>query len=133
MELQILDGRFAVCKLAEGELGLLGSGDVGSGAIDRFGEFVFFAKTDSEVSLVCGEEYAPAGALAVETGWRAMRVVGTLEFSLVGILAGISGALATAGVSIFAVSTYDTDYVLVKEKSWETALRALTSTGYTVL
>jgi hypothetical protein len=68
----------------------------------------------------------------IESGWRALGVVGPLDFSLIGILAALAEPLAAAKVSIFAISTYDTDYVLVREKSLETALAALRRAGHTV-
>ena len=67
-----------------------------------------------------------------EPGWACLRVAGTLDFSLVGILAGISSALAQAGISIFAISTFDTDFILVKESSLERACEALGAAGYAV-
>ena len=67
-----------------------------------------------------------------EDGWRALRVEGTLAFSLVGVLSGITAVLAAAGVSVFCVSTFDTDYVLVKETMLKTAVSALQSAGYSV-
>lgn len=67
-----------------------------------------------------------------EDGWRAFRAAGPLDFSLTGILAGIASVLAAAGIPIFAVSTYDTDYVLVKTERYEAALDALRAAGYDV-
>jgi hypothetical protein len=68
--------------------------------------------------------------VAREDGWRAMRVVGTLDFSLTGILSGIATALADAKIGIFAVSTYDTDYILVKQENLDRAVEALKEAGY---
>lgn len=68
----------------------------------------------------------------MELGWRGLRVAGALDFSLLGIIAGISAALAGAGVSVFVVSTYDTDYVLVKADRLEDAIAALRARGYAV-
>ena len=84
------------------------------------------------LSIVCETEAAPANCLAHEDGWRALRVAGQLDFSLLGILAGLTGALAAAGVSVFAVSTYDTDYLMVKQTALERAERALSAAGYTI-
>lgn len=83
-----------------------------------------FAHTDEECSLVCPSADAPSDCLKREDDWRALRVCGTLEFSLVGILAGISSTLAKQGISLFAVSTYLTDYLLVKQKDLDAAVRA---------
>lgn len=100
--------------------------------VDPDRPFCFIGCTDRERSLVCRTSDVPSNTIAREDGWRAFRVAGSMEFSLVGILSGISGVLAEAGVSIFAVSTFDTDYVLTKRDSFEKALRSLEGAGYTV-
>ena len=94
LALQILPQRLTVCKVPDP------SGFAMSG-------LCFIGHTDSERSLVCETDKTPANAAAREDGWRAMRVVGTLDFSLTGILSGIATALADAKVGIFAVSTYE--------------------------
>ena len=96
------------------------------------GNFVFTARTDDEYSLLCPTSEIPADALVREDGWRGMRIVGTLEFSLIGILAKISAALANAGVGIFAVSTFDTDYIFMKEENLVRAKDALLRAGYEI-
>ena len=101
--------------------------------VDLSRELTFVGVTDSEISVVCPTSCVPSQTLAREDGWRAMRVEGKLDFSLVGILANISGVLARSGVAIFAVSTYDTDYVLVKQDDLSTACDALDSAGYEVV
>lgn len=93
----------------------------------------FAANTGSEASLVCETSCIPAGCIAREDGWRAMRVMGTLDFSLIGILADITRLLKEAGISVFCVSTYDTDYVLVKEHKLGSAAAALSDSGYEVI
>ncbi|MBR1821601.1 MAG: ACT domain-containing protein [Clostridia bacterium] len=90
----------------------------------------FIGSTDAELSLVCETDRTPAATLAREDGWRALRVVGTMEFTLTGVLAGIAGALADAQIPIFAVSTYDTDYILVKRENLDRAVEALKKAGY---
>ena len=95
MTLELLEQAFSVCKLSE------------DSPVDLSMPFCFYARTDAEISIVCETEAAPANCLAREDGWRALRVAGQLDFSLLGILAGLTGALAAAGVSVFAVSTYD--------------------------
>ena len=120
MTLELLEQAFSVCKLSE------------DSPVDLSMPFCFYARTDAEISLVCETEAAPANCLAREDGWRALRVAGQLDFSLLGILAGLTGALATAGVSVFAVSTYDTDYLMVKQTALERAERALSAVGYTI-
>ena len=93
----------------------------------------FLGLTDKEVSLVCETRAAPRDAVERDDGWRAFRVSGTLDLSLVGVLRGIADVLADIGAPVFVVSTYDTDYVLVKEGSLDRALDALSAAGYTVV
>ena len=100
------------------------------GDIDFGAELVFIGKTDGELSLVCPTENCPARTSAREDGWRGMRIEGVLDFSLIGILSKLSGVLAEAGVGIFAVSTYNTDYILVKAEQLACAQSALTAAGY---
>ena len=88
-------------------------------------------RTDEELSVVLPEDRVPDHWQA-DTGWRGLKVVGPLDLSLTGILASLAAPLAEAGVSIFAVSTYNTDYVLVKEKNLEIAERVLCLVGHTV-
>ncbi|HEY7848912.1 MAG TPA: ACT domain-containing protein, partial [Ktedonobacterales bacterium] len=84
-----------------------------------------------ELSLVLPEASAPEGA-TTEAGWRALRVAGPLDFALIGVLASLAEPLAQAGVSIFAISTYDTDYLLVREVALTEALTALRAAGHTI-
>lgn len=122
--LSLAPGRLAVCRLPEGTP----PAEVLSGLGPGFWALV---RTPAELSLVCLEESAPAAA-AVETGWRALEVTGPLDFGLTGVLASLAAPLAESGVSIFAVSTFDTDYVLVRESALETALVALTRAGHRI-
>ena len=92
--------------------------------------FFFIGRTDEEISLVCRTEDTPARTTDREDGWRGFRIEGILDFSLTGILARISGILAEAGIGIFAVSTYNTDYVLVKKENMRRAMEALAAAGY---
>ncbi len=98
--------------------------------VDRDGEYVFTARTRDEYSLVCPTQRVPDGTQKQEDGWRMFRVCGALEFSLVGILAGISGALAHMQIPLFVLSTYDTDYVLVREEYREQTEVSLAEAGY---
>ena len=95
------------------------------------GELTSITSTDEELSLVCAADPVPDDVTHT-AGWRALKVRGPLDFSLVGILAGISGTLADAGVSIFAISTYDTDYILVRGAELEAAVTTLRTAGYEV-
>ena len=117
LTLQILPQALTVCKVA----------DLSGFALSGL---YFIGNTDSELSLVCETDKAPANTVAREEGWRAMRVVGQLDFSLTGILSGIATVLANAQVGIFAVSTYDTDYILVKQENLDRAVEALKAAGY---
>ncbi len=118
MTLELLPMTFAVCQLPL---------DAG---VDTASPYMFFARTDTEASLVCESEKIPQNALRVEPDWRCLRVRGPLDFSLVGILSNIAGCLAEAGVAIFAVSTYDTDYILVKAAQLDRAVAALSAGGF---
>ncbi len=102
------------------------------GAVDWSAPFCFAARTDEECSLVCPDTYAPKDTLVRENGWRAMRIEGVLDFGLVGILARIAGLLAEDEIPIFAVSTYNTDYVLLKEEKLSAALKKLQENGYEI-
>ena len=118
MKIDTLDGGFTVCKIKDPSCAL------------RCGTPFFLSITDSEISLVCPTGSAPAETSSREDGWRCFRVAGKLDFSLTGILSKISGALAARGIPVFAVSTYDTDYVLVKEENLGAALAALADEGF---
>ena len=121
MELKELPYELTVCK-------------VGSFAdIDFDRDFFFVGKTDEELSLVCETSDVPIRTLAREDGWRAFRIEGVLDFSLIGILSKISGVLADSDIGIFAVSTYNTDYILVKSDNFNKAAEALTAAGYSII
>ena len=101
--------------------------------IDLTADFYFIGKTDEELSLVCKTEDAPLKTVERDDGWRGFRIQGVLDFSLIGILSKLSGILAENKIGIFAVSTYNTDYILVKEENYDRALTILASEGYTLL
>ena len=113
MELHVIDENFTVCKLED------------CSGVDPNTPWCFLSRTDEEISLVCPTGRVPANTLVREDGWRAFRVQGVLDFSLVGILAQISGILAEGKISLFAVSTYNTDYILIKEPDFGRALALL--------
>ncbi len=121
MELKRIPHRLTVCKVADVSV------------IDMNAEFYFIEKTDEELSLVCRTEDTPAETIERDDGWRGFRIQGVLDFSLIGILSKLSGILAEHKIGIFAVSTYNTDYILVKEDNFENALSILKSEGYSVL
>ena len=94
--------------------------------------FVFTGRTDEEKSLVCPTEQAPENTLVRDDGWRAFRICGELDFSLIGILAGISKILAENAIGILAISTYNTDYIKKKKKNFEKAIKVLADAGYEI-
>ena len=94
-------------------------------------EFSAVIRTRSELSIVCMESLVPSGVLS-ERGWKVLEVVGPLPFSLIGIIAGIARILAEAGVSVFVLSTYDTDYLLIKQGQLKVAIDALEQEGYEI-
>ena len=120
MKLKKLPYALTVCKLDSAE------------HIDLNADFYFIGRTDEELSLVCRTESTPENTIAREDGWRGFRIEGTLDFSLIGILAPITAILAENKIGIFAVSTYNTDYVLVKEENYEKALAVLEAAKYEI-
>lgn len=95
-------------------------------------EFYFIGRTDEELSLVCKTVDVPSVTTERDDGWRGFRIKGILDFSLIGILSEISGILAENRIGVFAVSTYNTDYILVKKENFEHALNVLASKGYEI-
>ena len=120
MQLKVIDTEFSVCKV-EDYLG-----------IDLNQEYVFTGSTDEEKSLVCPVPLVPDNTTEREDGWRAFRIEGVLDFSLIGILAKISTCLSDNGIGIFAISTFNTDYILTKTENFERAIKTLTRVGYTI-
>ena len=121
MEIKRFEYPMSVCKVAD------------YSKVNLEDAFVFLGGTDEERSLVCRTACVPDNTAERDDGWRMMRVQGMLDFSLVGILAKISSILAERRIGIFAVSTYNTDYILVKAENYERALAALTSAGYQIV
>ena len=121
MELKKLPYDLTVCKVAS------------LADVDLDGEFFFLGKTDEELSLVCRTEDTPAATVERDDGWKGFRIEGVLEFSMVGILSKLSGILAENEIGLFAVSTYNTDYILVKEANFAKALEVLAAEGYTIV
>ena len=121
MEIKKIDHNFSVCQVEDYSLVNLNS------------EYRFIGKTDEEKSLVCITDEVPANVIQRDDGWKAFRIQGVLDFSLIGILAKIAAALADNGISIFAVSTYNTDYVLMKKENYQKALDVLKALGYMII
>jgi hypothetical protein len=122
LELSVLHDRFAVCRLGPNEV---------------IPEWVFSARfwsmtrTDGELSLILPEESVPSNWKA-DRGWRCLKVLGPIDLSLPGVLASLSMPLARAKVSIFAISTYDTDYLLVRSVDFEKATEVLVEHGHRI-
>lgn len=121
MTLKKIEHDFTVCQVAD------------LTDVDLTHKFCFVQRTDEDLSVVCPTDAVPVHTLAREDGWCAFRIEGVLDFSLIGILAGISAVLAEAQIGIFVISTYNTDYVLVKAADFDRAIDALTAAGYTVV
>lgn len=121
MHIEWIQGGFSVAKLED------------YSRLDLSKPYTFVGRTDEENSLVCLTDNLPSDCLQCEHGWTAFRIQGQLDFSLVGILAEIAVILANAGISIFAVSTFNTDYILVKEDKKAQAIELLKEAGHTVL
>ena len=100
--------------------------------VDRSRAFMSVTRTFDELSVVCAFDDVPGG-VAMEGPWRALRVQGPLVMTLIGVVAALANPLAVAGISIFAISTFDTDYILVHEPDFEAAVGALTQAGHVVV
>ena len=120
MDIKVIDKEFAVCEI----------NDVTE--VNFNDEFCFVGKTDEELSLVCSSEFVPKNTIVCDSGWRAFRIEGILDFSLTGILARAANILANAKIPIFAVSTYNTDYILIKNEFFQKALDVLKENNYVI-
>lgn len=121
MELKKLDYDLTVCKV------------VSIANIDLNSRFFFIGKTDEEISLVCLTRDTPLHTTERDDGWKGFRIQGILDFSLIGILAKLSKILAENEIGIFAVSTYNTDYILVKKENYQKAIDVLLAAGYDII
>ncbi len=120
MELKIINQGFSICKVED------------LSQIDYSDKFCFLGKTDEELSLVCSTDLIPKNAIEFDNGWKRFRIQGVLDFSLIGILSKISTLLANNKIGIFAVSTYNTDYILTKEENFEKSIMILQQNGYVI-
>jgi len=123
LELILLSGSYSVCRLASG---------LPVPAWAEKGDLVSITRTAEELSIVCPQDQVPGG-VRCERDFRALKIRGPLDFSLVGVLAGLAGPLAEAGLSLFAVSTYDTDFILVKQDDLGRAAEVLIREGHNIL
>lgn len=120
MRIKPLEYDFSVCKAAD------------FSGVNLESPFCFLGKTDEECSLVCLTAEVPANVTHREDGWKAFRIEGVLDFSLIGILARLCGILAERQIGVFAVSTFNTDYILVKAVRFHEALAVLADAGYQI-
>ena len=124
LNISIIPSTFSVCRLPQDTA-------VPSWALQS--KWFSITKTDDELSIVCCSSDVPTSdTIVVEGHWRALKVLGPLDFSLVGVLANLSSAMANNGISIFAISTYDTDYILVKEKQLNASIACLIEKGHVI-
>lgn len=126
LKLKVLDDDFCICRMEPCAT---------LPAWITAGTFFSVTRTEEELSIVCSRNIIPEDArsqMVCEREWKCMKVEGPLDLSLTGILAHLSSTLADAGISIFAISTYDTDYLLVKEEKLHNAIIVLMSHGYSV-
>ena len=121
MKIKRIEDSFSVCKVENYSL------------VNMNSEYCFTGKTEEENSLVCLTKDVPSNVIERDDGCKAFYIQGTLDFSLIGILSKISGILAENGIGIFAISTFNTDYVLTKKENYERALQALSEAGYVIV
>ena len=121
MEIKRIEAEFSVCKVID------------YSEVDLSDEYCFVGKTNEENSLVCLTTSVPKNVIERDDGWKAFRIQGVLDFSLIGILSKISTILAGNRIGIFAVSTFNTDYILVKRENYNNALNALSDAGYDIV
>ena len=120
MTINIIAEEFSVCKVTDYE------------GVNLSSPHIFIGSTDEEKSLVCPIRLVPDNTIERDDGWKAFRIEGTLDFSLIGILAAMSKVLAEGGIGIFAISTFNTDYILTKSDNFDRAIALLQSAGYSI-
>mgnify|MGYP004584056199 FL=1 len=121
MKIRKIHQEFSVCQVEDYSLVNLDS------------KYCFLGKTDKEKSLVCVTSDVPSNTIQRDDGWKAFYIQGILDFSLIGVLSKITTILANNGISIFAISTYNTDYVLIKKENYQRALNILSSSEYEII
>ena len=121
MEIKKLNQDFTLCKVVDYSF------------VNLNAEYCFIGKTDEEKSLVCVTSDVPQNVIERDDGRKCFRIQGVLDFSLIGILSKIAGILSENSISIFAISTYNTDYVLIKKENYQKALDILKNSGYEVV
>ncbi len=122
LEIEILPGMYAIHRMHPHEA-------LPSQLLD--GAPWFAARSERELSVVCRTDIQ-LDSRVTDSGWRTFRIAGTLDFDMVGVLSGLTGCLASAGIPVFVVSTFETDYFLVKQDRFESAISLLQDAGYRV-
>lgn len=117
-------------ELIPGEFSVYKTETVSDGLAEQ--EFCFVSKTDKEFSVMCESRFVPENVAEAEHGFKGFRVAGNLDFSLIGILSDISSLLAQEEISIFVISTFDTDYIFTKAGNFDRAIKKLCENGYSV-
>jgi hypothetical protein len=120
MVLHKLETDFTVCKIQN------------ISEVDFKRDFIFLSKTDDEISLVCESDYVPSNAIISEPNWKALKISGILDFGLVGVISKISGLLAAADIPVFIISTFNTDYILLKSINFDNGVQVLADNGYSI-
>ena len=121
MTVEKIDHNFSICKVKD------------YSKVNYKSEYYFIGRTDEENSLVCMTGDVPDNVLERDDGWKAFRIQGTLDFSLIGILSKMSALLAENKIGIFVISTYNTDYILTKEEDFPRAIKVLSDVGYEIV
>ena len=121
MKLKVINETFSVCKIED------------INKVNFEDSFCFVGKTDEELSLVCATKFAPSETIEREDGWRGFRIEGVLDFSLIGILSKLSTILAEEQIGIFAISTFNTDYLLTKEENFEKSIKVLSDNNINII
>lgn len=121
MQIKKIHHDFSICKTED------------FSQVDLQCEYCFIGKTDEENSLVCITEMVPDNVIERDDNWKAFRIQGILDFSLIGILSKISTLLAEKNIGIFVISTYNTDYILTKKDDYDKALEVLSEAGYDII
>ena len=121
MQIKRMDYDFSICKVEDFSL------------VDLNMKYCFIGKTDEEKSLVCVTRDVPINVIHREDGWKAFHIQGILDFSLIGVLHKICEILAEHNISIFVISTFNTDYVLTRSENYQKALDVLESAGYEIV
>lgn len=123
LKMKLLKGKYGVCRLDKNETIPIWA---------QNSDFYSITKTSEELSVVCIQKQIPEH-VKFESDWRIFKIEGPLDFSLIGILSSISSLLAKNKISIFAISTYDTDYILVKDKDVTNAVKVLSKENYEII